>query len=123
MLRLVKTIILCIIAFISFSQDSINITGTIKDFYTKQQLPYANISVKDAFIGTSSDMFGKYKLRIPKSSLPIELIVNYMGYELASKTINQKRNQNQNFLLYPKSIDINEVSVKSEKAKRIFSRE
>ncbi len=108
-------IIILLIATKLFAQDSITISGTVKDFYTNQQLPFANISIKNTYIGTSTDIFGKFRIKIPKSFLPIELSSNFMGYEDTSIAITQSRNQNCTFLLYPKAIDINEITVNSEK--------
>lgn len=98
-----------------FAQDSITLAGSVKDYYSKSNLPFANISIKNSYIGTSTNEFGKFKFKIPTTLLPISVTANYMGYSDTSLQITQKRNQNCSFLLYPNSIDLNEITVNYEK--------
>ena len=65
-----------------------------KDFYTKKSLPYSNISIKNTYIGTSTNILGKFTLEIPETFLPFELTANFIGYEDTSIIITKKRNQN-----------------------------
>lgn len=113
--RLCRLVILLFATFSIAAQDSIVITGSVKDYYTNKKLPYANVSIKDSYIGTTTNDFGKYQLIIPETFLPIELVAKYMGYHDTTILITKKRYRSTMFKLYPKSIDINEVTVKSEK--------
>ncbi|MBI9068380.1 MAG: carboxypeptidase-like regulatory domain-containing protein [Salinivirgaceae bacterium] len=114
-IKFLSIIIIVLIINDIYGQDTIRITGTVKDFYSKRSLPYANISIKNTYIGTSANIFGKFTLEIPETFLPLELTANFIAYEDTSINITKKRNQNCSFILYPKSIDINEITVNSEK--------
>ena len=115
-----KTQVLCyslllLLVSTTFSQDTITITGTIKDHYTQQRLPYANVSIKGTYIGTSTNDKGKFHLKIPEAFLPFELQAGYMGYQDTTILVTKTRNQNIDVNLYAKSIDLYEVTVNSEK--------
>ena len=85
------------------AQDSINITGVVKDVYSKQHLPFANILVNGTYVGTATDIFGKYRLKISKDRLPIDLKISYMGYELQTNPIfmdRKAKNTGRSFIFF-----------------------
>jgi len=117
-MKFASIVYLLIITFCSTNvtgQDSIIISGTIKDFYTNQVLPFSNISINNTYIGTSANIYGKYTLIVPKQFIPFDLSASFLGYEDTTININQIKNQKCNIFLYPKSIDINEITINSEK--------
>lgn len=48
---------------------------------TKEPLPFANVMVEGTTIGTTTDIDGKFTLKIPDVVSSITLIVSYTGYE------------------------------------------
>ena len=85
-----------------------NIKGKIND---QNGLPLigANIVVENTTIGTTTDVNGKFKLKVDK--LPVYIKVTYIGFQ--PKTIEVK---NQSFLTVSlsESVDIKEVTIESK---------
>lgn len=64
--------------------DSIVIKGKIIDETTFEELPFANVLLKNCKIKTSTDIDGNFKLvlrNIPSIPMPDTLEVNYIGYQ------------------------------------------
>jgi len=64
----------------AWAQQKISISGAVIDGKTNDAIPGATVSVKGKTIGTICDSNGKFELNI-KQSLPITLVVNFLGYE------------------------------------------
>lgn len=112
MKRLIYSLLFFFLLYHLAAQDTINVNGLIKDRYTKQNLPFANIRIRGTYTGTASDIFGKFHLIVPTCNLPIDIEISYMGYVKKNITINKKRDQNKNILLTPKHFELDEVIVK-----------
>ena len=72
-----------LIGWIQLSQAQILIEGNVYD--NKEEIPFANIQIKELNIGTSSDAKGHFKLEIPPGNYTIE--VTAMGYHKFIKKI------------------------------------
>lgn len=55
------------------------ISGKIINSETKKELPFANIILIESKIGTSSDEFGKFLLKIPKEYLNDKMKITFVG--------------------------------------------
>jgi hypothetical protein len=70
------------VSIISFAQGSIK--GKIRESITGQALPGASVFIKNSTKGTATDLQGEFLINNVKPGV-VEIVVNYLGYE--SKTI------------------------------------
>lgn len=68
------------IAINCYSQDTLWISATVKDAETKQALEYASISIKNKYIGTSTNQQGEFSLQLNSFDLKDSLIISHIGY-------------------------------------------
>lgn len=99
-----KPFILCLcMAFncIAFSQTIIS--GTIYDEHNTP-LPFANVLVKNTYIGSASEIDGTYLINLPESNCKDSLfiIVTYIGYDTATAILHDyQTHEIINFTLKP----------------------
>lgn len=84
---------LCLISFVFqispvLAQQKNTITGSVIDTKTKEAIIGATISIKGKAKGTATDQNGKFSLTIDQS-LPVTLIVNFLGYERRLVVVNE----------------------------------
>lgn len=73
----------------SFSQEMGFVSGFIGDKdMNNEALPYANAMIKGTNIGTTSDEFGKYTLKLPPGDYVIQF--SFIGYENAEQQVSVK---------------------------------
>lgn len=60
--------------------DTIVLVGKVISLETNENIPFATIIVSGTKIGTSTDLDGKFLLKVPKSKEAINLEVHYIGY-------------------------------------------
>jgi hypothetical protein len=76
-------LVLCI-GFVSFlpssAQNTITVAGIVLDSATQKGLPFAQVSLKTATIGTVTNEEGRFRMEIPASFAGDTLLVGYMGY-------------------------------------------
>ncbi|MFH1850725.1 MAG: TonB-dependent receptor [Candidatus Neomarinimicrobiota bacterium] len=89
-----------------------DIQGYVKDFYSGEVLPYANISLRGTERGTSSNAEGYFVL-INVSAGVCSLQVTYMGYEKTIKIVDNQGDQRKPVIidLKPRAIDLEGVEV------------
>ncbi|MGB0525408.1 MAG: SusC/RagA family TonB-linked outer membrane protein [Flammeovirgaceae bacterium] len=78
--------ILLLLGFQAFAQD-LEISGTVVD-ENGQGLPGVNIVIKGTTTGTSTDVDGKYRMKVPKSSGFI--VFSYIGYIAQEVALNNQ---------------------------------
>ncbi len=91
-----------------------NISGTVTDAQTGETLPSTNILIQDTYRGTISNADGTFSLSIPDSLLPATLLVRYIGYQSATRTITAESSSQQNFALEPAVTEMQEIVVTDE---------
>lgn len=77
------------VMFVTFplmGQNSIHVSGVVKDATTGGTLPGVNVLIKGTSQGTATDMNGKYSLTVPDAQ--DTLIFSYIGYESKVVPIN-----------------------------------
>lgn len=79
----IKYSFLFLIGWFQLTQAQILIEGNVYD--NKEEIPFANIQIKELNVGTSSDSKGNFKLEIPPGYYTIE--VTAMGYHKFIKKI------------------------------------
>lgn len=91
------------------------ISGKVISQSDKTPMPFANVFLNNTQIGTTTAESGNFTLKnIPEGNY--ELIVSYIGYEVASQTIRvEKENQPIEIELIPKNTQLAEVVIKEDK--------
>ncbi len=92
------------------------IAGTVSDKQTGEKVPFAAVYISGTYIGTTSDINGKFALDISKNeSMPVS--VSCMGYY--SHTVhNYSTDDSLHILLEPKAFEVDEVVVSAKSLKR-----
>lgn len=104
-------------SFSAVAQDPVVITGIVRDYESRQVLPYCNISVPQEKSGTTSDVHGKFKLTINNSETQI-LVISYVGYVTDTVAISPEKTQ-YTFHLKPDAQALQEVVVVSGTMKEV----
>lgn len=91
--------------------------GVLSGRVTDEQgnpLPYANVFVQENYLGTATDLKGKFSLRLPPGKYT--LIVSYIGYKTKKETIELKKNEKifRHFTLKSSAIQLGEITVTAE---------
>ncbi len=76
---LVYILILMIILF-QLSAKAQSIAGVVKDAATQQPIFSCNVLILRAAVGTTTDAFGKFKIRFPKNTPVAKLVFSSLGY-------------------------------------------
>lgn len=109
MIRILFFLTLNIKVFIVLSQP-ITVTGTVHDEKAGDFIPYANVTLPRAYIGTVSNEAGQFKLTIPDKFKGDTLVISALGY--STHYIVVTRNiVDINIKLKPKVYEISEVYV------------
>jgi hypothetical protein len=107
---LLADLILLLNFYLLFSQKIIH--GVIQDEQTMEPLPAANIQIEGTFQGTISNDDGAFILKLEE--VPATIIVSYIGYATARRTISLTSNSIQNFLLTPIAYELEPIVVTDE---------
>ncbi|MEI6454976.1 MAG: TonB-dependent receptor [bacterium] len=89
------------------------VSGKISDKSSGEALFGATVYIKELRTGTASDLYGNYSLTLTEGSY--SLVVSYIGYSPATKTLDLKSNATIHFELDPRQETLNEVEITSEK--------
>lgn len=73
-------IILILINTGTAQQSSFHINGLIRDWETKEAIPYANVSITNTTRGTAADKNGEFNLLINRSDLKESLKISSIGF-------------------------------------------
>ena len=113
MLRSVLTLFLAFTFLQLFAQKRFNISGTIKDATTGEQLIGASLRiVQMPQRGTTTNNYGFYSISVPEGDYTLEF--SYIGYNKFTQTVSLHHNQTLNISLTPKS-SLQEVVISSNK--------
>lgn len=83
-MKYILTILLISLPALSFTQDSIKVSGVVKDKYLGEPLIGASVfaNIGNKTIGTLTDIEGFFELTVPKNTPKIE--VSYLGYRASA---------------------------------------
>jgi hypothetical protein len=104
--------------FVSFAANAqkYTLSGYLKDSLTNEFLIGAAVQIENTSIGSSSNAYGYYSITVNKGK--VTLLVNYIGYEQKSLTIDVASNVTLDISLKEKMTSLNEVVVSSTKKDR-----
>lgn len=88
------------------------IHGQVTDARTGETLPSANIQIEGTYRGTITNAEGRYELRLDR--LPATIIVRYIGYQSARRTITANTPARQDVRLEPSVLEMEELVVTGE---------
>jgi opacity protein-like surface antigen len=92
-------------------QRQILIKGTVLDAETGETLPAANIQIMDTYRGTITNHDGYFEL--PVDSLPVTLIIRYIGYSIQNITV-EMPGQPLQIRMQPSVLEMQEVVITEE---------
>lgn len=96
---------------------SSEISGIIKDGSTNELLVGATVYIKELKIGTTSGLDGSFRLKnVPKGSYTV--VFSFISYNSEERTIDiveENSKIDQDILLKPATLDINEVTVSAQR--------
>jgi hypothetical protein len=107
----------------AYSQDDttyITIKGKVKDKETKKEVVFGSVSLVGTNVGTVTNVDGEFTIKIKNSLEAKELIFTHIGYKSKKVLISELKPEDNNILLEPKFINIDEVTVRPEDARRIM---
>jgi hypothetical protein len=101
--------------FVAFAANAqkYTLSGYLKDSLTNEFLIGATVQIENTSIGSSSNAYGYYSITVNKGK--VTLLVNYIGYEQKSLTIDVASNLNLDISLKEKMRSLKEVVVSSSK--------
>ena len=98
-----------LIVFSALAQEKFTLNGYIKDSLTGETLIGGNITVSGLGSGVSSNAYGYYSLTLPKGVYRISC--SYIGFATTDTTIQLNKNIQLDFLLLPKKVVEEAVTV------------
>ncbi|HKM93060.1 MAG TPA: TonB-dependent receptor [Prolixibacteraceae bacterium] len=105
-----KTLFIVFLFFtIVSTAQKFTVSGYVSDITSGERLPQANVYQTEKLSGTTANNFGYYSLTLPEGENTIR--ISFLGYNSEQLKVNLKRDTVINFLLKPKSDEINEVVV------------
>ncbi|OWY22364.1 TonB-dependent receptor [Sphingobacteriales bacterium UPWRP_1] len=95
-----------------------NISGYVKDSETAETLVGATIYIKGTEQGTTTNLYGYYALKVPRSDVFITLVVSYLGYETAEITVIPAQDKVLSIRLHPQQQLLQEVVITDDAVKQ-----
>ena len=116
LLNLTYVILWCTFSFVQAQQTEIVISGTIFETgKNKKIVPYANIGIKGAAVGTVSNSNGEYEFHLPKKYINDSLQVSCLGYDNFSIAIKDiKSRQHFDIFLTAKAYELDAFTVHAQ---------
>ncbi|MEG0187509.1 alpha/beta fold hydrolase [Algoriella sp.] len=93
----------------------IQLKGNVKDS-NNLAIPYCSIGIKNSEIGAITDENGNFSIEIPENNTQNEIVFEAAGYDEKILSVKDLQ-QNSTIILHEKSINLNEVLVKTEQMK------
>lgn len=106
-----KNLVFLLFLFVStVSQAQIRISGKVTDAKTGEALPFVSVYIKNASIGTTTDLNGTYNIKLTK--VPDSLTVSFIGYLTQSKAVKKNvATQEINVALATSAVSLKEVLI------------
>jgi len=100
-----------LVVFCSFlnAQNKFSLNGNIKDIENNETLLGVNVIVKELNIGTVSNAYGFYSIKLPEGTYTLQ--ISYLGFETLTQTIEINKDTKKDFLLSPQSEQLDAVTV------------
>jgi outer membrane cobalamin receptor len=106
-------IALLVFSFSGFSQSSFAISGKVYSNESGEPLPFANVIIKDTYIGTTCNSNGQFVLKTTDGI--VDISCSFIGYQTLSISLDLKKDTNINFALSLTSTELNEITLSESK--------
>ncbi|TAG09413.1 MAG: TonB-dependent receptor [Sphingobacteriia bacterium] len=106
-------LLFCAIGIELAAQEKFTLNGYIKDSLSGETLIGANLSVKSAGKSIASNGYGFFSITLPKGKY--QILCNFIGYQSKEFTIDFNSNIEENILLSPNVVQIQNVTVTARK--------
>ena len=107
-------ILFLLLPFIIYSQETITISGSVKDFDNGESLIGATVFIPELNLGTSTNNYGWFSVTIPDGQYNIQ--ISYIGYITTTLNIDPGLNNNEfNINLKKTSNNLVEVELTGER--------
>ena len=117
MVKLISLLMTCLLIMrggVSNAQENATISGYVKDAADGEALPYVNIVVPTLEVGTITNAYGYYALRLPQGMH--EITFSLIGYQSNKQTIDLAQNYTLDIELSASVIELLQVEVLAEEA-------
>ena len=94
------------------------VSGVIIDRDSQTPIPFANVAIRDKFIGTVTDSLGYFAIESNLISVSDSLIISRLGYKSLMLRIGDLKSENNVFLLQQTALNMDEFTVTSESIDR-----
>lgn len=100
------------ILIVQAQDNSVTISGSITDASTGETLIAATIAAPQIGLGTTTNEYGFYSLKIPMGD-SIQITYSYVGYQTVSRQILLKTDQEVDMELNPSGVELEAMEVKA----------
>lgn len=100
--------------------QSIQIKGEVKDKITGEPIVNAHVGLKEAFIGTITNLEGEFVLKIPTELKDDSLQISHVGYRVYSTSVSLVEDEPLSVELEMNALVLNEINIKPLKPKEII---
>lgn len=97
--------------FVKANAQELIVQGRVTDANSGDPIPFSNITIKGATVGTNTDFEGKYKIKLLKPADTI--IASYIGYKSKRKKLSKEPAQIVDFQLQEEVQNLQEVVIES----------
>ena len=104
------------------AQQVITVSGIVKQQYNNRTLEYVNVYVPGTHIGTITNTDGEFTIKIPNRSLPVTIEFSHLGFATKKFEVTRQTMEDQEILLTPGVIVLNELVVEPIYPSRIVER-
>ncbi|MEY8780014.1 carboxypeptidase-like regulatory domain-containing protein [Allomuricauda sp. XS_ASV26] len=95
--------------FVLQAQQRYTLSGTISEATSNETLIGVTVAISELKTGTTTNEYGFYSITLPKGQY--QVIVSYLGFQEVIETINLDQNRKQDFNLFEKAEELEEVVV------------
>ncbi|MEM6648518.1 MAG: carboxypeptidase-like regulatory domain-containing protein, partial [Bacteroidota bacterium] len=106
------TFVALLLVVVPNAAAQVTLMGRVTDAVTGETLPAATVQIDGSFTGTITNAEGDYELAV--DSLPVTLLVRYIGYETTRRAIEAGASPMQDIQLTSVAVQMDELVVSSE---------
>ena len=96
------------------AQETLTVSGQIKDAADGEALPGVNVVVTTLQVGTTTNAYGHYSLRLPAGAH--EISFSFIGYESIVRTTDPHQDQVLNIEMRAAVIELGQIAVSAHQA-------
>lgn len=114
-------LLLLLVTSVAISQESITISGIVKEAANGETVFGASVYLKGTSIGSMTNEYGFYSISAPKGTYT--LVVSYIGFQDINKEVLLNQNRKINFKLEESSMQLDEVIINVDESDKLSIRD